>query len=187
MSQATTQWFSFGVDQAWVAAYSTTVAATWTELPVTSNATIDVAVTRAEVRDGEGDLKHVWFHTRTATLSLTMRQWGMRVLELISGNPVSSSSGYDQIDFGRDEEITPPKCRVKLKCKAVDETGTTEGAMWVYLYAVQFGFPSIGMAETAPGEVTLEGSCLVVQYDDDALLVAKETFGRIEAIPTTSA
>jgi hypothetical protein len=154
-------------------------------MPVTSNSTIDVAVTRAEVRDGEGDLMHVWFHTRTATLSLTMRQWGMRVLELISGNPVSSSNGYNQIDFGRDEEITPPKCRVRLKCKAVDETGATEGFMYVYLYAVQFGFPSIGMAETTPGEVTLEGTCLVESHDESAVILPKVMFGRIEAIQSS--
>lgn len=185
MSQATEQWYSFAIKQAWVAAYSTSVAATWTELPVTSNSTIDVAVTRADVRDGIGDLQHTWFHTRTATLSLTMRQWGMRVLELISGNPVSSTSAHDSIDFGRDEEISPPKCRIRLKCDAVDETGVTEGYMYVYLYAVQFGFPSIGMAETTPGEITLEGSCLVVQYNELAVNVGKTMFGRIDAIVDT--
>lgn len=182
MSQATENWYSFAIDQAWVAAYSTSVAATWTELPVTSNSTIDMAVTRAEVRDGEGNLMHTWFHTQTATISLTMRQWGMRVLELISGNPVSSSDGYDKIDFGRDEEITPPRCRIRAYCRAVDDTGVTEGAMRVYLYAVQFGFPSIGMAETTPGEITLEGSCLHVNYDELAVATDKNMFGRIEAV-----
>jgi hypothetical protein len=106
----------------------------------------------------------------------------MRVLELISGNPVSSSDGYDKIEFGRDEEVTPPICRIRLYCKAVDDAGTTEGTMRVYLYAVQFGFPSIGMAETTPGEITLEGSCRVVQYNELAVLVDKNMFGRIEAI-----
>jgi hypothetical protein len=182
MSQATEHWYSFAVKQAWVAAYSTSVAAVWTELPVTSNCTVDVAVTRADVRDGLGDIQHTWFHTRTATLSLTMRQWGMRVLELISGNPVSSTSTFDRIEFGRDEEISPPRCRIRLRCDAVDETGVTEGYMDVYLYAVQFGFPSIGMAETTPGEITLEGSCLMVDYNELAVLQPQAVFGRVEAI-----
>jgi len=182
MSLATVQWYSFAVDQAHIAAYSTSVAATWTELPVISGSTIDIAVTRADVRDGEGALKHTWFHTQTATVTLTMRRWAMRVLELISGNPVSSYSGYQDIQVGTDAEITPPRCRLKLRCKAVDENGENEGFMYVYVYACQFGFPSIGMAETTPGEITMEGSCLQVGYDEDAVAMVKDAFLRIEAI-----
>jgi len=185
MSQATIQWYSFAVDQAHIAAYSTSVAATWTELPVVSGSTVDMAVTRADVRDGVGDIQHTWFHTRTATVTLTMRRWAMRVLELISGNPVSSSDGYDRILLGTSAEITPPKCRLRLRCQAVDENGENEGYMYVYLYAVQFGFPSIGMAETTPGEVTLEGSCLLTTYNELAVQETENTWGRLQAIPTT--
>jgi hypothetical protein len=183
MSQATERWKSFAIKQAWVSEYSDGGAATWVLIPVVAGSTLDISRTAAEIRDGEGFLQYTWFHTITATLTIRAKEWSMRVLEMISGNPVSSAGGVDWIEFGRDEELSPPTVRFRLQCPAVDETGTVTGKyMYVYCYKVQCSFPSVGMEEVTPGEVTIEGNCLRCDDDDQGNDLPGDVFGRIEAL-----
>lgn len=182
MSQATQRFKGFAIKEAWVAQFSATVAATWETVPVIAGSTLDLAIAEAPVRDGEGRLQHTWYHTQDATLTLIMREWSMRVLELVSGNPVSSASGMDKIEFGREEELTPPLLRFKLKCRAVSQDGTTSGYLYVYCYKVACSFPTIGMEETAPHEMTITGKCLHTVYDELAAALPTECFGRIEGL-----
>jgi len=181
MSQATEKWLSFGINDAWVSAYTAGEAASWVQMPIVAGSTLDIARTAAEIRDGEGYLQKVWFHTLTATVTIRAKKWAMRVLELISGNPVSSASGVDKIEFGRDEELNPPYVSFKLKVTAEDNSGTS-GYMYVYCYKVQCGFPSVGMEETTPSEVTIEGNCLRGYYDSEGNQFPYQVMGRVEAV-----
>lgn len=185
MSQATERWKSFAIDQAWVSTYTDGGAATWVEIPVVGGSTLDITRTPAEVRDGRGFLQYTWFHTLSATVTIRAKEWSMRVLEMISGNPVSSAAGVDFIEFGREEELTPPTVRFRLQCPLVDEDGGNSAKrMLVYLYKVQCSFPSIGMEEVTPGEVTIEGNCLRCDDDDQGAALAKDCFGRLQALST---
>lgn len=183
MSQATERWKSFAIEDAWVSEYTDGGAATWVSIPVVGGSTLDITRTPAEVRDGRGFLQHTWFHTLSATITIRAKEWSMRVLEMISGNPVSSASGVDYIEFGREEELSPPTVRFRLQVPVVDEVGGNNAKrMLVYLYKVQCSFPSIGMEEVTPGEVTIEGNCLRADDNELGAAIAKECFGRLQAL-----
>lgn len=180
---ATVTYKSFAITKAYVAAYSTSVAASWTEFPLAADGTLTQSIAEAEVRDGEGVLDHTWFHTQTATVTLRGKETSLRVLEIVTGNATSSVSGGEQLYFGTNDELTPPLVRLKMVAKAIDQDDT-EGYFVVIAFKARGRFPSLGLAETTPGEVSIDFTLQQSAYDDRANSIPA-AFGRMVAVPTT--
>ena len=152
---ATEQWISFAVKQAWMSAWSAGVAASWTEIELARDSTVNIGITEAEVADGEGKLIHVFFHTQRCEGTLMCGKTALRALELATGNATSSVSGGEFIYMGTDEEITPPYCRFKFAATAIDDTDAEEGYVLLYVLKAQARLEAVGFAETTPGEFSL--------------------------------
>jgi len=182
---ATVTYKAFAIHKAYVAAYSTVQAAAWTEFPLVAEGSLAMAMTDADVRDGEGNLDYVWPHSPSATVTLRGKETSLRVLEMVTGNATSSISGGERLYFGTDEEFTPPLVRLKMVARAAD-ADDTEGYLTVVAYKCRGRFPSLGMAETTPGEVSIEFRLLKSAYDDQANSIP-EAYGHLDAVPATYA
>lgn len=181
---ATQKWQHFAIKEAHVSAYADAQAASWIQLPLVADGTLAVSCSVEEVTDGEGKPEWHWFHSQRAALTVRCKEWAMQVLEMISGNPVSSMPSTEAIDFGREEELTPPVVSFKLACQSVDTTApATERFFRVLCYRVQCRFPEIGMSETTPGEVTINGNLLMSVYNTEGT-GCKKCFGRLEPLAT---
>uniref|UniRef100_A0A6M3XEV7 Tail protein n=1 Tax=viral metagenome TaxID=1070528 RepID=A0A6M3XEV7_9ZZZZ len=179
---ASKQFKSFAIHKAYVAAYSASVAATWTEFPIVADGTLTLTVQEADVRDGEGSLDYTWYHTQDGMVTLRGKEASLRVLEMITGNDaVTSMAGKEKMYFGTDEELTPPLLRLKMVAKAVDEDDT-EGYIIVIAYKARGRFPTINMSETTPGEISIEFRLLKSTVDDQAITVTS-CLGHLEAVP----
>ena len=56
-----------------------------------TSAVFDYTGTDALIVDGEGSATYLFRHSVRLKVTLTLRQWGFRVLELLTGSPVSRS------------------------------------------------------------------------------------------------
>lgn len=174
---STLQTYSFAITQADVGPYSAG-AVTWTNIPVVGEGTVEYTIQRAEVQDGEGKILNVWFHSQRAKVTLRMKRFAFRILEIITGSPVSSAQGTDMIYFGRDEELSAPWVRLRLQQKAVDTAGT-EGYFEVIIFKAQGTLPAITMRETTAGDYTVTFDALLSSVDaagntiPDALFAVK--------------
>jgi len=179
---ATKQFKSFAVKKAYVAPYAAG-AAVWVEFPLVADGTLTATIQEAEVRDGEGNLNHTWFHTPDGTVTLRGKQTALRILELVTGNGVSSISGAERMYFGTDEELTPPLVRLKMVATAIDGSDT-EGYIIVIAYKARGRFPSIGMAETTPGEISIEFRLQKSTLDDQGNTILS-AMGHLDAVPAS--
>lgn len=182
MASGTVQYKSFAIYKAYIAAYSSAVAASWTEFPLVADGTLTLGIAEAEVRDGEGRLDHTWFHTQDGTVELRGKETSLWVLETVTGNATSSVSGGEQLYFGTNEELTPPLVRLKMVAKAVDDDDT-EGYLVVVAFKARGRFPTIGMSETTPGEISITFKLQSSTIDDRANTIPV-AFGRVVAAPT---
>lgn len=177
--------FTFGVNKAWVSANGdTNTPASWVEVPIVSDSTIDYTIQTAEVSDGEGFLQMQWKHTQRAKVTLKMKQLGFNILERMTGSPVSSSQGTDQIYFGRQEEITPPFTRLKLVQRAID-SNTNRGYAHVTIFKAQGELPTLMMQATTPGEFTVNFQCLAANYDENGNSIPTAYF-RLDAVKSVN-
>lgn len=159
--------YTFAITQADVASGGdTAVAASWVNIPIVAEGTIEYTVQKVEVADGEGKLQINWFHTQRAKVTLRMKQYAFRILEMVTNSPVSSAQGTDAMYFGRDEEITPPYVRLRLQQKAVDASSGARGYFEVIVFKAQGTLPTLTMKEVSPGEYTVMFDCLQATYDD---------------------
>lgn len=115
---------TFAVSSVDVAPYNNGAAVTtWTNIPVVAESTVEYTKQKAEVPDGEGNLIHIWRHSTRARMNLRMKRFAFRVIELISGSPVSSAQGTDQIYAGTSGEVNPPYVRLRAYAQAIDASG----------------------------------------------------------------
>ena len=180
---ATKSYKSFAIRKAYIGAYAAAVAVTWTEFPLAADGTLTATIQEAEVRDGEGSLEHTWFHTQDGTVTLRGKETALRILEIVTGNAVSSVSGAERMYFGTDAELTPPLVRLKMVAVAVDGDDV-DGFLIVVAYKARGRFPSIGMAETTPGEITIEFRLQKSEVDDQANTIPS-AMGHLEAVPSS--
>ena len=146
---------TFGVKEAFVGAYNSGGAVpTWVEFDIAQDSTLELSYERAEHRDGRGYLEHTWIHSPSGRVTLRGGEYSMRIMEMVSGSPVSSYTSVDSIQFGVNEELTPPAVRLKLVCECKDGS-ENEGEVLVYAYKAVGQMPSIGMAQTTPGVVEI--------------------------------
>ena len=175
---------TFAINQAWISAYSQGVAATWTEVPIVADSTIELSYQEEDVRDAEGNLDSIWYHSPDGMVTLRAKVWHMRVLELITGNAVSSygagaEAGGEGIYFGTECELSPPSVRLKMKVTGRDHANSdTRVDVFVFCFKASGPFPTINMAETTPGDVTHELR-LLKATDDDAGNTIPEAYGRL--------
>jgi len=179
--QGSKQVKTFGINEAYIAAYSNGVTASWEEIPLVQNGTLELTVQEEEVRDGEGFLDHIWYHSQDANVSLTTALWMMRVLELISGNAVSSynTTSAEAIHFGTDGEITPPSVRLKLRVQAKDHSSDATAYAWLYIFKARAAIPPFNAAQTAANQMEMNFRALRVTDDDQGRTIA-QAYGRIE-------
>ena len=139
-------------------------------------------VQEEDVRDGEGFLDTIWYHSLDASVSVVAKTWIMRVLELITGNSVSSYSGTgaEAIHFGEASAITPPSVRLRMKVQAKDHNSSDATTYaWVYIFKATASFPSFSMEEVTPNSMELNFRGLRVTDDDAGATIAK-AYGRLE-------
>ena len=148
--------YTFGIKQAWLGAYNAGGAvATWIEFPIVTDGSVELTTEKTEVRDGMGLRKTTWSHTLGGRVTLRGNMYSMRILEMVTGSAVSSYTNTDMIYLGSEDELTPPAVRLKLLALAKDASDN-EGYLYVYCYRAKGNMPSIGMAQTAPGEVEIQ-------------------------------
>lgn len=184
MTTGTKQVKTFAIRQAWISAFTDGVAASWTEIPLVADSTLELTYQTEDVRDAEGNLDTIWYHSPDGTVTLRTKLWYMRVLELITGNAVSSyvsgdDAGAEAIYFGTEGELSTNPVRLKMKVLGKDHAASdAQTFMYVYAWKATGPFPTINMAETTPGDVTHEMRLLKTTSDDLGNTVG-EAFGRL--------
>jgi hypothetical protein len=164
---ANTNLLTFAVHKAFISSNADTATpASWTELPIVAESTVEVAIGEDEVADGEGKLRYTWFHSQRANARLIIRQFAFRILELATSSPVSSAQGADEIEFGVDGELAPPVVRLKLICKARNDATNTNGYMHITVYKAQGRMPTLNMRATTHGEYEIMFKGLYATYND---------------------
>jgi len=170
---------TFGVKEAYVGAYNSGGAVpTWVEFDIAQDSTLELSYERAEMRDGRGYLQHTWIHSPSGRVTLRGGEYSMRIMEMVSGSPVSSYADVDSMQFGTEEELSPPSVRLKMLCECKDAS-ENEGLVYVYAYKAIGQMPSIGMAQTTPGVVEIPFDLQQDTKDHDGNTVAA-AYGRID-------
>lgn len=180
----TKQTVSFAIHAAYIAAYGNgESAATWVQIPLIKEGTINLSLNEAEVTDGEGVLHHLFYHTQRARGTLRCARDAMRVIELITGNGSSSALGTEEIVFGTDAEIQPPLFRLMMVAKAEDESGN-EGYFAVYGYKARGRMTIVQMADTQAAEYAFDYQLFRSNRNTDGDSVP-EAYGKIQFLRTT--
>ncbi len=182
---ANTNLLTFAVHRAYLSPNADTAnAATWTELPIVAESTVEVALGEDEVADGEGKLRYTWFHSQRANARLVIRQFAFRILELATSSPVSSAQGADEIEFGVDGELNPPVVRLKLICKARNDVTNTNGYVHITLYKAQGRMPTLNMRATTHGEYEIMFKGLFATFNDGGGAITG-AYGKVAGIKAT--
>lgn len=177
--------FTFGVNRAWVSANGNTAnAASWVEIPIVADSSVEYTLQHAEVANGEGKLQITWRFGQRAKVMLRMKQFAFNILERITGSPVSSANGIDQLLVGRSEEINPPNVRLKLVQQAKDSNNTA-GYLHVVVFNAQGEMPGVQMKESTPGEFSINFDCLAATFDENGAVIP-ESYFRVDALKTVS-
>ncbi len=185
---AQTKLYTFAITKAEISANADSATpAVWTLIPITAEGTVEYTIQKAEVADGEGALQITWRHTQRARITLRTKLMLFRILEMISGNPVSSvGANGDRIEFGNENEISPPFVRLRLQQKAVNYDTNAEGYVEAIVYKAQGELPSFTMREVTPGEYTVMFDALKALFDDTgAALPAPGVFGHFKGLKPT--
>ncbi len=117
-----------------------------------------MVIAKADVLDGEGDINYVWRHSARCTVQLRAAKQSMRILEVVSGNTVSSAAGVERIYFGTDGELTPPVVVLDLVAVATDSEAATPTRVYqqIVLFKCQVKFPDLQNRHVAPGEIVID-------------------------------
>lgn len=175
---------TFGIKQAWLGEYlSGGAVVTWVEFPLVTDGTLELTSERAEIRDGLGLRKDTWFHSQGGRVTLRGGMYSMRILEMVTGSPVSSYLNTDMMQFGVEDELTPPAVRLKLLTLAKDAAGN-EGYLYAFCYRARGNMPSIGMAQTAPGEVEIQFDLEADTKNHLGQTLSGNAYGRAEIVMT---
>lgn len=183
---ANTKLLTFAVFKAYVSANAdSSTAASWLEIPLTAESTTEYTLQEAEVANGEGKLFWTWFFGQRATTRLRMKQFAFAVLERITGSPVSSAQGADQMKFGVEEEISPPVVRLKVIVRAVDTSNNTGGYFHITIFKAQGRLPTLNARETTPGEFEVMFKALAATYDENGASIP-ESYLRVDGLKSTA-
>ncbi len=164
---AETNVYTFAVNKVEIASYNNGAAPTsWTNIPVIAESTAEYTRGNADVSDAEGNLLNIWYHSQRARVTLRVKLFAFRVIEIATGSPVSSAQGADKMDIGVDAELNPPNVRLRLQQKAVDYTTGTTGYFEVVIYKARGALGPLTMRETTPGEYTIEFNALKSTKDE---------------------
>jgi len=175
---ATNEYLSFGITKAEVAAYGS-YPVTWTEVKIAKEGTLKYARSKIDITDGEGDHSFTWLHSPRATVTLRTAKETLRVLEIISGNNVSSAAGGQQLYLGTDGELTPPLVILRLQAVATDPDAATPSRVYrqVVLFKALAKLPDQEMKDTAANELTMEFDCFRSTLDEAGRTIPM-AFGR---------
>lgn len=182
---ATKEYISFGITKAEIAAYGS-YPPTWTEIELTKEGTVKYARSKVEVTDGEGDHAHTWYHSPRASVSLRTAKETLRVLEILSGNNISSSAGGEFLYLGTDGELTPPLVMLRLQAVATDPDAAspTRGYRQIVLYKAVAKLPDQELKDTAANELMLEFDALRSTLNEVGNTIPA-AFGRLGGLFTT--
>ncbi len=161
------EFVTFGINRVRVSAYGT-YPPVWFEIPIVKDGTLKIAQSKAEVADGEGDLAYTFHHSPRATLNVMAAKSSMRILEMISGNTVSSAAGTERILVGTDNELTPPLVTLDLLCVAVDPAAATPSRVYqqVIVFKATAKFPDVDFKAVSAGEMGIEFDVLKSTKDE---------------------
>ena len=177
---------TFSVYSGEIAAWNSGGAASWVTIPMVAEGSLELTMGEAQVTDGEGRINFQWYHSQRATVRLRVKQYFMRILEMISGNAVSSAAGAERLEFGTDAELTPPIVRLRLKARARDVTTEGTGYFHIIAYKAKGSISAPPMSETTPGEMTYTFTLLKSLKDAaGATLPGNGSFGYVSAVEST--
>lgn len=182
---ANTKLLTFAIHRAYISPNADTATpASWTEIPLVAESTVEIAVQEAEVADGEGKLRYTWFHSQRANARVRMKQLALRILELATSSPVSSAQGADEIEFGVEGELSPPVVRLKFICKAYNDATSTNGYVHVTVYKAQGRMPTLTMREIAAGDFEVMFKGLFASFTDTGAAITG-AYGKVSGLKTT--
>lgn len=117
-----TKFSAFGLADVEIAKYSDTagISGAWKDVPGVTQANCKMSVSTVD-QMGDDQRIHVWFHSQKGTVSIRATQASLIVLEMMSGNDVSSSpTGFENLLFGTNKELEPPEIVLRAKARTKD-------------------------------------------------------------------
>lgn len=183
---ANTNILTFAIHKAYVSANAdSSTPASWLELPLVKESTIEYSTQEAEVTNGEGKLFYQWFFGQRALARIRIPVYAFAVFERITGSPVSSAQGADMQYFGREEEISPSPVRLKVIVRAVNKDTNVEGYFHITVFKAQGRMPTVTARETTPGEFEIQFKALAATYDENGASIP-ESYGKYSGLQTTA-
>lgn len=154
---------------------------TWVAIPSVESAAFKLNV---EETEQWGDDKHqgTFYHSQKGTITVKGNKLSMRVLELLSGNTVTSAAGgKEKILFGTDKELIPARVMVRGVTPTRNEDGTV-GEMVTYWYncdvkTVWDGIPGSERAKLAEANLMFNSYASETDDEGDPIVGAEWAFG----------
>ena len=82
----------------------------------------------------------------------------MRIMELVSGNTISSAAGIESIYFGTQSEFSPPLVVLEVSAVGTDPANASPTTIYAnaYLFKCQAKFPDVDFKALAAGEFVVD-------------------------------
>lgn len=154
--------------------------ASWVDIPYVMEASLKGSHTTVELM---GDNRHQdnLYHTKKMQVIVKANKHAMLVLEKVTGVSSAVSGDNDEIDFGREAEMTAaPVVTLKATTRAIDVDGTSKTAI-IYLYKTKCAatFDTIDTGHGKVVECILTFDCFLSANDESDVALATEAFGRM--------
>lgn len=156
----------------------------WIDVPSVESAAFKLNVEQVE-QFGDDRYQGTFYHSQKGTITVKGNKLSMRVFEMLTGTTVTSDAGMENLYFGTENELIPPRVMVRGIVPVRYEDGTT-GQMTIYWFNCDCTtvFDSIPGGERAKlAEVNLTFNSYVSTTDErgNALPASVgSAFGRFE-------
>lgn len=157
---------------------------TWVDIPSVEQAGGKMSVSEVE-QWGDDKYQGTFYHSQKCQITVKGNKHSMEVFEMLSGNTLSSSGAVEQMYFGTEAELQPPRVMVRGTVTARNEDGTYDD-MYIYWFScdVKTLWESGPGGERAKmGEVQLQFNSYPSTVDEEGNALAGSipyAFGRFD-------
>lgn len=155
---------------------------TWIDVPGVTEASFTMGVSEVD-QWGDDVLYNTFYHSQKGTLAVRATFLALQVLEVLSGNPVTSTGGPETIDIGRASELNPSRVSLKVVVENMKNKEGDSAIMTSYFYnaSVRSVWEAIPRASLgALQEITLNFNVYASDTDEEGNPTDEAVFGRTE-------